>query len=42
MDTFLLSGTGEYIFKVVLALSAVVIAIAWILPSWEHKQATST
>jgi uncharacterized protein len=42
LDTFLLPGTGEYIFKIVAALGAVIIAIAWILPSWKRKQVLST
>ena len=37
LDTFLLPGTGEYIFKVVAAFGAVLIAIAWSLPSWKRK-----
>jgi membrane protease YdiL (CAAX protease family) len=42
LDTFLLPGTGEYIFKIVAAFGAVMIAIAWSLPSWKQKQVTST
>jgi len=42
LDTFLLPGTGEYIFKIVTAFGAVLIAIAWSLPSWKQKQITST
>jgi len=42
LDIFLLPGTGEYIFKVVYVLSAVVIAIAWLLPSWKQEKVTST
>lgn len=38
LDTFLLPGTGEYIFKIVAAFGAVLIAIAWSLPSWKRKQ----
>ncbi len=41
LDTFLLPGTGEYIFKIVAAFGAVMIAVAWMLPSWKRKQATS-
>jgi membrane protease YdiL (CAAX protease family) len=41
LDTFLLPGTGEYIFKIVTAFGAVMIAVAWMLPSWKRKQATS-
>jgi len=41
LDTFLLPGTGEYIFKIVAAAGAVLIAIAWSLPSWKQKQVTS-
>jgi membrane protease YdiL (CAAX protease family) len=40
LDTFLLPGTGERIFKVLLALGAVVIAAAWMLPSRKQKQST--
>lgn len=42
LDTFLLPGTGEYIFKAIAAFGAVVIAIAWSLPTWRQKQAMST
>lgn len=38
LDTFMMSGTGEYIFKIVAAVGAVMIAIAWMLPSWKRKQ----
>ncbi len=37
LDTFLLPGKGEYIFKTVTALTAVVIAITWALPSRKQK-----
>jgi hypothetical protein len=42
LDTFLLPGTGEYIFKTIAAFGAVVIVIAWSLPTWRLKQAAST
>lgn len=42
MDTFMVPGAGEYIFKIVTALGAVLIAIAWSLPSWKQKQVAST
>ena len=42
LDIFMLSGVGENIFKVVLILGAVVIAIAWMLPALKQKQVTST
>ena len=35
-------GTGEYIFKSITALGAVVIAIAWSLPTRRQKQVMST
>lgn len=41
MDTFMLSGTGEHISKVVIGLGAVMIAIAWMLPSWKQRQVES-
>lgn len=41
LDIFLLPGSGEYIFKIVTALSAMVIAIAWMLPSWKQKRVSS-
>lgn len=41
LDTFMLPGTGEYIFKIVAAVGAVMIAIAWMLPSWKWKQVQS-
>jgi len=41
LDVFMLPGTGEYIFKVICTLGAVLIAIAWMFPSWKQKQATS-
>lgn len=37
LDTFLLPGTGEYVFKIVTAVGAVLIAIAWSLPSPKRK-----
>jgi hypothetical protein len=42
LDTFLLPGKGEYIFKIVAAFGAVLIAIAWTLPSLKQKQVVST
>ena len=42
LDTFLLPGTGEYIFKIVAMVGAVLIAIAWNLPSWKQKHVLST
>jgi membrane protease YdiL (CAAX protease family) len=42
LDTFLLPGTGEYIFKIVTVLTAVAIAIAWALPSRKQNQVIST
>lgn len=36
-DTFLLPGTGEYIFKIVAMVGAVLMAIAWSLPSSKRK-----
>jgi membrane protease YdiL (CAAX protease family) len=42
LDTFLLPGTGEYIFKIVTVVGAVLIAIIWNLPSWKHKHVLST
>lgn len=42
LDTFLLPGTGEYIFKTVTAVSAVIIAIAWNLPARKQSQVAST
>lgn len=41
LDTFLMPGTGEYIFKVITALTALVIAIAWTYQSRMQKQAPS-
>lgn len=38
LDTFLLPGPGEYIFKIVVAVGAGLIAIAWSLPAWNRKQ----
>jgi membrane protease YdiL (CAAX protease family) len=37
LDTFMLPGTGEYIFKIVATFGAVLIAIAWSLPSRKQK-----
>jgi membrane protease YdiL (CAAX protease family) len=42
LDTFMLPGTGEYIFKIVAAIGAIPIAIAWMIPSWKHKRIVST
>ena len=42
LDTFMLPGTGEYIFKIVAAVGAVMIAIAWMLPTLKQKQVAST
>ena len=42
LDTFLLPGTGEYIFKIVAVFGALMIAIAWMLPSRKQKQVAST
>jgi membrane protease YdiL (CAAX protease family) len=42
LDTFLLPGTGEYIFKIVAAFGAVLIAITWMLPTLKQKQVAST
>ena len=41
LDIFLLPGTGEYIFKIVFALSAAVIAFVWILSSRKQNQTIS-
>jgi membrane protease YdiL (CAAX protease family) len=41
LDTFMLQGTGEYIFKIVLGLGALMIAVAWSLPSRARKQIPS-
>lgn len=41
LDTFLLPGKGEYIFKMLIALTAVAIAIAWAMPSRKQKQVAS-
>ena len=38
LDAFMLSGSGEHIFKLILAFSAVFIALAWILPSLKQKR----
>jgi membrane protease YdiL (CAAX protease family) len=42
LDTFMLSGTGEYVSQVVFILGAVIVAIAWMLPSWKQRQVAST
>lgn len=42
LDTFMLSGAGEFISQVVFILGAVIVAIAWMLPSWKQRQVTST
>ncbi len=42
LDIFMLSGTGEHISKAVIGLSAVMIAIAWILPSRKQRHVEST
>ena len=42
LDTFLLPGTGEYIFKVIYVLSAMMIALAWMMPSQQRKHAPLT
>ena len=34
LDTFMLSGAGERIFKMLFILGALIIAIAWMLPLW--------
>ena len=41
LDTFMLSGTGDHISKAVIGLVAVMIAIAWSLPSWKRNQVQS-
>lgn len=41
LDIFMLTGTGEYIFKAVTAFSAALIAIVWSLPSWKFNQVQS-
>jgi membrane protease YdiL (CAAX protease family) len=38
LDTFLLPGTGEYLFKAIYVLSAVMIAFAWMLPVRKRKR----
>lgn len=38
LDTFLLPGHGEWIYKGLFTLSAIAIAVAWMLPSWKWKQ----
>lgn len=42
LDTFMLSGTGEYVSRVVFILGAVIVAIAWMVPSWKQRQVAST
>lgn len=42
LDTFMLSGAGENIFKVAFIFGALVIAIAWMLLSWKQRQVEST
>jgi membrane protease YdiL (CAAX protease family) len=42
LDIFLLPGTGEYLFKGVAALGAVIIAMVWTLPSRVQKQGILT
>lgn len=39
LDTFLLPGNGEYIFKALLGLSAAAIAIAWTVSARKQRQA---
>lgn len=41
LDIFLLPGTGEWIFKILFALSALAIAIVWATPArkWKVKMA---
>ena len=41
LDTFMLSGTGEYIFKIVAAIGAMLIAITWMFPTLKQKQVAS-
>jgi len=41
LDTFLLPGTGEYIFKIVAMVGAVLIATTWMLPTLKQKQVAS-
>ena len=41
LDTFMLSGTGEYIFKIVAAIGAMLIAITWMFPTLKQKQIAS-
>ncbi len=41
LDTFLLPGKGEYIFKAITALTALVIAVSWTLISWKRRQIVS-
>ena len=38
LDTFLLPGTGEYIFKIVMAFGAILIVIAWMFPSRKQRR----
>jgi membrane protease YdiL (CAAX protease family) len=42
LDTFLLPGAGEYIFKIVTAVGAVLIAVVWSLPSRKQQHVLST
>ena len=42
LDTFLLPGTGEHIFKIVAVFGAVMIAIIWMFPSRKQRQFEST
>lgn len=42
LDTFMMEGTGEYVSRFVFILGAVVVAIAWMLPSWRQKRIVST
>jgi membrane protease YdiL (CAAX protease family) len=39
---FALTGPGKHVFTMLFTLSAAVIAIAWMLPTWEQKRALST
>jgi hypothetical protein len=38
LDTFLLSGVGEYIFKIVAFFGSLIIAIYWSLPPRKLEQ----
>jgi membrane protease YdiL (CAAX protease family) len=42
LDTFLLPGAGERIFKVLLMIGAVIIAVVWMLPSRKLKHTASS